>query len=51
MVNKENSIIVTENVEFITIPLEDYNRLLIYKGRYLELSNMFDSQYPINNIK
>lgn len=42
MLNKDN--IINVKVEFITIPLEEYNDLLIFKGRYLELSNMFDSQ-------
>ncbi len=42
MINEKNTITVNVKVEFITIPLEDYNQLLIYKGRYLELSNMFD---------
>lgn len=50
MVNKENSITVNVKVEFITIPLEDYNELLIYKGRYLELSNMFDGQLSIQGV-
>ena len=42
--NDNGSNFVNNRVNYINITLEEYNELLIFKGRYLELSNMFDTQ-------
>ena len=42
--NDQGSNFINTRVDYINITLEEYNELLIFKGRYLELSNMFDNQ-------
>ena len=39
-----------EKREVITIPMEEYKELLMIKGKYEELKNMYMPTYPKTNI-